>query len=80
MDKLTYQKLKPGIYTFRIAILDGADGAVVESANYKIEKKPRCTRTGGLSYMLFYRGACADLGHMVHYKDAGTENAAEAEV
>ena len=39
MDKLTYQKLKPGIYTFRIAILDGADGAVVESANYKIEKE-----------------------------------------
>lgn len=39
LDKLTYQRLKPGTYTFRIAILDGADGAVVESANYKIEKE-----------------------------------------
>ena len=39
LDKLTYQKLKPGNYTFRIAILDGADGRVVESANYPIEKE-----------------------------------------
>lgn len=38
LDKLTYSKLKPGTYTFKIAILDGLDGNVVESANYTIEK------------------------------------------
>lgn len=38
LDKLTYTKLKPGTYTFKIAILDGLDGNVVESANYTIEK------------------------------------------
>ena len=57
MDKLTYQKLKPGIYTFRIAILDGADGAVVESANYKIEKETEMYQNWWFKlYVIFIAG------------------------
>ena len=37
--KITYSKLKPGSYVFKIAILDGIDGKVVEAASYKIEKE-----------------------------------------
>ena len=39
LDKITYSKLKPGSYVFKIAILDGIDGKVVEAASYKIEKE-----------------------------------------
>lgn len=39
LDKLTYQKLKPGTYTFCISILDGEGGNVVESARYTIKKE-----------------------------------------
>ena len=39
LDKFTYSKLKPGTYVFRISILDGLDGNVVESGSYTIEKE-----------------------------------------
>ena len=39
LDKFSYSKLKPGTYVFRIAILDGLDGNVVESGSYTIEKE-----------------------------------------
>ena len=39
LDKVSYSKLKPGTYIFRISILDGIDGNVVESSSYTIEKE-----------------------------------------
>ena len=39
LDKFSYSQLKPGTYVFRIAILDGLDGNVVESGSYTIEKE-----------------------------------------
>ena len=39
LDKVSYSKLKPGTYVFRISILDGIDGNVVESSSYTIEKE-----------------------------------------
>lgn len=57
LDKLTYQRLKPGTYTFRIAILDGADGSVVESANYKIEKETEMYQSWWFRvYVIFIAG------------------------
>ena len=39
LDKVSYSKLKSGTYVFRISILDGIDGNVVESSSYTIEKE-----------------------------------------
>lgn len=39
LDSVSYAKLKPGKYTFRISVLDGVDGNVVESASYSIKKE-----------------------------------------
>lgn len=39
LDSVSYAKLKPGKYTFRISVLDGKDGNVVESASYSIKKE-----------------------------------------
>lgn len=39
LEKISYSNLKPGKYVFRIAILDGEDGDVVESGSYTIEKE-----------------------------------------
>lgn len=39
LDKVSYSKLKHGTYIFRISILDGIDGNVVESSSYTIEKE-----------------------------------------
>ena len=39
LDSVSYAKLKPGKYTFRISVLDGMDGNVVESASYSIKKE-----------------------------------------
>lgn len=39
VDKFTYSKLKPGTYVFKISLLDGINGNVVESASYTIEKE-----------------------------------------
>ena len=39
LDKVSYSKLKSGTYIFRISILDGIDGNVVESSSYTIEKE-----------------------------------------
>ncbi len=37
--RITYPDLKSGRYVFHIAILDGLDGSVMESASYTIEKE-----------------------------------------
>ena len=39
LGKLSYSDLKAGTYVFRIALLDGLKGNVVESASYTIEKE-----------------------------------------
>lgn len=39
LDAIAYSMLKPGTYVFRIAVLDGLDGKVVESGSYTIEKE-----------------------------------------
>ena len=39
LDSVSYAKLKPGKYTFRISVLDGMEGNVVESASYSIKKE-----------------------------------------
>lgn len=39
LDKFTYTNLKPGTYVFRISILDGIDGNVIETGRYMIEKE-----------------------------------------
>lgn len=39
LGKISYSDLKPGSYVFRISILDGLYGNVVETATYAIEKE-----------------------------------------
>ena len=39
LDSVSYNKLKPGKYTFQISLLEGMDGKVVESASYCIIKE-----------------------------------------
>lgn len=39
LEKVAYSDLKSGTYVFRISILDGLQGKVVESASYSIEKE-----------------------------------------
>ena len=39
LGKISYSNLKPKTYVFKISILDGLNGNVIESANYTIEKE-----------------------------------------
>lgn len=46
LGKVSYSDLKSGTYVFRISILDGLDGNVVESASYTIQKEIEMYQNG----------------------------------
>lgn len=53
LGKVAYSGLKSGTYVFRIALLDGLDGNVVESAGYTIEKEIEMYQNGWFKLYVF---------------------------
>lgn len=45
LGRITYTDLRAGSYIFHIAVLDGLDGSVTESADFSIEKEPEMYQT-----------------------------------
>lgn len=46
LGKISYSDLKPGSYVFKISIIDGFDGKVVETASYTINKEIEMYQNG----------------------------------
>lgn len=57
LGKVSYSDLKSGTYVFRISVLDGLEGNVLETAGYTIEKEMEMYKTGWFQlYVLLVAG------------------------